>query len=544
MSEQPAPILSPGYAGNLALILAFAMLTAGAVAAFYFLPDDEGTTLAILLLVLFAVAGICASFAVALGLLQFSGQSLRNDVTKLICDGNTEGLIVTGAGGNIIYANAAYLTLADARGLADARAVERLFSGSPEISEAIYRLARAARDGKGATEELRLSLPLGAAGGAGWYKIKVRPLALASARRASLWSVADVTHEREKQEKVFQELRDAIDFLDYAPAGFFSCGRNGDVSYMNATLAAWLGYDPAEAGTRSLKLTDFVASGAAALVASAAGGAGEIRTEQFDIDLKCRNGQSLPAHLLHGVAFGPDGLPGPSRTLVLSRPPGEQPALDLRAAEARFARVFNATPMAIAMLDKNGRITRSNAAFARLMPEALKQTDAAARSIFAGILVRDHGAVDAAIAAAFQSTTDIPPVDAALAGEGERSARLFFAAADEHDGSGATIYALDTTEQRALQSNFAQSQKMQAIGQLAGGVAHDFNNVLTAIIGYCDLLLANHRPTDPSFRDINQIKQNANRAASLVRQLLAFSRRQTLRPQVLQLGDVLSDLQM
>ena len=85
---------------------------------------------------------------------------------------------------------------------------------------------------------------------------------------------------------------------------------------------------------------------------------------------------------------------------------------------------------------------------------------------------------------------------------------------------------------------------MQAIGQLAGGVAHDFNNVLTAIIGYSDLLLANHRPTDPSFRDIMQIKQNANRAAGLVRQLLAFSRRQTLRPQVLQLGDVLSDLQM
>jgi two-component system cell cycle sensor histidine kinase/response regulator CckA len=85
---------------------------------------------------------------------------------------------------------------------------------------------------------------------------------------------------------------------------------------------------------------------------------------------------------------------------------------------------------------------------------------------------------------------------------------------------------------------------MQAIGQLAGGVAHDFNNVLTAIIGYSDLLLANHRPTDPSFRDIMQIKQNANRAAGLVRQLLAFSRRQTLRPQVLQLGDVLADLQM
>ena len=106
------------------------------------------------------------------------------------------------------------------------------------------------------------------------------------------------------------------------------------------------------------------------------------------------------------------------------------------------------------------------------------------------------------------------------------------------------MFALDTTEQRALQENLAQSQKMQAIGQLAGGVAHDFNNVLTAIIGYSDLLLANHRPTDPSFQDIMQIKQNANRAAGLVRQLLAFSRRQTLRPQTLQLNDVLSELQM
>ena len=85
---------------------------------------------------------------------------------------------------------------------------------------------------------------------------------------------------------------------------------------------------------------------------------------------------------------------------------------------------------------------------------------------------------------------------------------------------------------------------MQAIGQLAGGIAHDFNNVLTAIIGYSDLLLANHRPTDPSFQDIMQIRQNANRAAGLVRQLLAFSRRQTLRPQTLQLVEVLSELQM
>ncbi len=104
------------------------------------------------------------------------------------------------------------------------------------------------------------------------------------------------------------------------------------------------------------------------------------------------------------------------------------------------------------------------------------------------------------------------------------------------------LYALDTTAQHQLQQQVNQAQKMEMVGQLAGGIAHDFNNVLQAIIGYSDLLLASHRPADPAFQDIMQIKQNANRAASLVRQLLAFSRRQTLRPEVIHLGEALSDL--
>ena len=83
---------------------------------------------------------------------------------------------------------------------------------------------------------------------------------------------------------------------------------------------------------------------------------------------------------------------------------------------------------------------------------------------------------------------------------------------------------------------------MQAVGQLAGGIAHDFNNLLTAIIGFCDLLLLRHKAGDPSFSDIMQIKQNSNRAANLVRQLLAFSRQQTLRPRVQDMGDILTEL--
>ena len=102
----------------------------------------------------------------------------------------------------------------------------------------------------------------------------------------------------------------------------------------------------------------------------------------------------------------------------------------------------------------------------------------------------------------------------------------------------------DRFHARALENQINQSQKMEMVGKLAGGIAHDFNNVLSAIMMATDFLLNAHKPTDPSFQDIMQIKQNANRAASLVRQLLAFSRRQTLRPQVLSLGEVLSDLTM
>jgi two-component system, cell cycle sensor histidine kinase and response regulator CckA len=100
----------------------------------------------------------------------------------------------------------------------------------------------------------------------------------------------------------------------------------------------------------------------------------------------------------------------------------------------------------------------------------------------------------------------------------------------------------DATALKTLEAQFVQSQKMQAIGQLAGGVAHDFNNLLTAISGHCDLLLLRHKSDDPQYSDLIQIHQNANRAAALVGQLLAFSRKQTLKPERIDLSEVLSDL--
>ncbi|HHS94522.1 MAG TPA: response regulator [Rhodobacterales bacterium] len=114
-----------------------------------------------------------------------------------------------------------------------------------------------------------------------------------------------------------------------------------------------------------------------------------------------------------------------------------------------------------------------------------------------------------------------------------------------HDENGPSLVAVlnDATELKNLERQFVQSQKMQAIGQLAGGVAHDFNNLLTAISGHCDFLLLRHGDgADPDYSDLNQISQNANRAAALVGQLLAFSRKQTLRPEVFNLSETMGDL--
>ena len=463
-------------------------------------------------------------------------------------------MLVTEGENRIVYANETYMLLSGAGDASELRTVARLFSGPPDVSEAVYRLAQAARDGKRLSEEMRLSPALTGEEPVGWYRVRVRPITRPGNRTGVLWTVADVTRERERHENVFQELQHAIDYLDHAPAGFFSADPDGRISYMNATLASWLDYDLAQVGSGGLAVSDIVAGDGAAMLTMVAGGPGDVKTEQFDVDLKRRNGHSLPVRILHRVAFAEDAVAGPSRTLVINRTSGEEPAEDLRAAEVRFARFFNSTPMAIASLDEHGTITRSNAAFARLFGDALRSGRSEhASSLYAAVTEDGRAAVQAAVAAAFAGTGEIEPVDATLAGAGERSVKLFVSAGESQGqgaaqaagqgGGTANIFALETTEQRTLQESFVQAQKMQAIGQLAGGVAHDFNNVLTAILGYSDLLLANHRPTDPSFQDIMQIKQNANRAAGLVRQLLAFSRRQTLRPEVLQLGDVLAELQ-
>jgi two-component system cell cycle sensor histidine kinase/response regulator CckA len=528
--------------GSIVLVLLVAGAIVAAAVAFMTLGRAQAQPYILGLLALLAMVGLFNLFAFAAGIIRFADRIADDPIMRPIADHAFDGLAVTDSRGHVVYSNAAYLALTGAATPQDARPVERVFIGNPDVSEAVFRLLKAAREGKRQQEEVRVA---GAEGHGRWLRMRVRPLGQ-SRREAkyAVWSIADITRDRERQEDVFQELQHAIEYLDHAPCGFFSVNAAGNLVYVNATLANWLDYDLAEIGNGGLKLTDIVSGDGASLLTSIVPAPGEVKTEVFDIDLRMRGGKTMPVRLYHKLAFGADGAPGASRTLVISRARDER--LDpQRAAEVRFMRFFDHTPMAIATVDRSGAVVRANARFAKLA-QSLKSGGAAGKSILSVVHDRDRGHLVAAINQAAEGQGDIAPVEAMLDGAKERWGQFFVTAVeeDERETEAAIVYMLETTERRTLENQINQSQKMDMVGQLAGGIAHDFNNVLSAIMMANDFLLNAHKPTDPSFQDIMQIKQNATRAATLVRQLLAFSRRQTLRPQVLDLGDALGDLTM
>src|SRR5690242_7372234 len=317
------------------------------------------------LLALLAMVGLFNLFAFAAGIVRFVDRSADDPVVRRIADLAYDGIAVSDSRGHVVYCNSAYLTLTGAASAHDVRPVERVFIGNPDVSEAVFRLLKAAREGKRQQEEVRIA---GQDGGHGrWLRMRVRPLGAAKREaRYAVWSIADITRDRERQEDVFQELQHAIEYLDHAPCGFFSVNPAGDLAYVNATLANWLDCDLAEIGSGGLKLTDIVSGDGAALLTSIVAVPGEVKTEVFDIDLRMRGGKTMPARLYHKLAFGADGKPGPSRTLVISRARDEHAIDPQRAAEVRLDRFFDHTPMAIATVDRGGNVVRANARFAKL----------------------------------------------------------------------------------------------------------------------------------------------------------------------------------
>ena len=206
--------------------------------------------------------------------------------------------------------------------------------------------------------------------------------------------------------------------------------------------------------------------------------------------------------------------------------------------DSAVASLFDELPIALIQIGEKDEVTRANRAARNMLklrddetPEFSEVVEGLGRSISAWLAkLRDRSAL---------GRSEMVKVKRLQADVFLQVSFMY----QPKDDKGSLIGVLsDATELKSLEAQFVQSQKMQAIGQLAGGVAHDFNNLLTAISGYCDLLLLRHENGDPDFGDLTQISHNANRAAGLVGQLLAFSRKQTLQPKDIDVQETLRDL--
>ena len=209
------------------------------------------------------------------------------------------------------------------------------------------------------------------------------------------------------------------------------------------------------------------------------------------------------------------------------------------AAVPHLEALLGQLPLGLAMADRDGRLLFANTAFIRAAGRDGGRTPTYPTDL---VVREDKGALADAIRRYARGPAASGDIAIRLATQPEEPVSLSLAGVRGLGDAAVLLGLTDSTEETRLKRQVAQATKMQAVGQLAGGVAHDFNNVLTAILGTCDLMLMRHTPGDSDYDDIQQIRANSNRAASLTRQLLAFSRQQTLRPEVLQLPDVVSDV--
>ena len=404
-----------------------------------------------------------------------------------------EPAVLTDADGQLLVANTAYC--------------EHFLGGPPPLQidagdEAHRRLlearTRAWRDGSATAEVGELSIEVGRAGARGDLLLWRFPrMNRADPVAAAADAFAGGAGER------------------FAAAGVLAALVDGEGRLVIANTAF---------AERALPVAE---AGDAPLFADLTDSAGDAR-----LRLRAEGREGAPLHAVH-VPLNPAERAGPGTWFLFD--PGEP----RDGGGANLQSLLDVLPVGLALVDRDGRFLTANKAF-RTAGGIRGETLPAFPSDL--VVKEDKGAVadavrrntrgpamagDLAVRLAHQPAEPVALTIAGLRGLGEPAVLLLLK---------------DNSEEAKLKRQVAQATKMQAVGQLAGGVAHDFNNILTAILGHCDLMLMRHTPGDSDYDDIQQIRSNSNRAAGLTRQLLAFSRQQTLRPQILQLPDVVAEV--
>lgn len=458
-------------------------------------------------------------------------QEKERRLIREVLEGSRGARMITDSGDNTVYYNHKFEAICKDQGNPGLDALAQLFIQNADAYSLFDKLSEQAR--RGLTDSMELKSGSGAK--ERWFLVSAQPIA--GWAGYVHWRVDDITRQRDLDRSIREEREKLIDFTDNAPVGFFSVDELGRFVFVNATLARWLGndIDSLLSTGRLHTYFDKPPMQAAPYDVVENGGARQVT----EITMKGPGGKTFLASINQTVVKEADGRVR-TRGVVHDLTSEKEMRSALKASEDRFQRFFDEAPVGVVLLSPDGVIQDCNIAFSNLL--GFEIPDIEQKSLKDFISNEKVEAVTKEISSIESGRRLAAPLEIDLKAKNDKRINVQMHARRFKVGDNTVLHFIDLTEQKNLEVQFAQSQKMQAVGQLAGGVAHDFNNLLTAIIGFCDLLLLRHKPGDPSFGDIMQIKQNSNRASNLVRQLLAFSRQQTLRPRVHDMSDVLTEI--
>ena len=360
----------------------------------------------------------------------------------------------------------------------------------------------------------------------------------------SIWTLKDITAQREHEAERDGEQKFKYDLLDELPVGLFSADQDGNLQYINKTLADWLSLSAnGKKSAKSHSLADFVVLNEMyehepAINPDESGMHGGLQ-------LQNKQGEKFSSYLIQSQKENKKGEFLYSRSVVLRDP--FTPIIDDGTGGALLRRIpwlFSDSPVGIVILDLHGIVMDCNRSFLKIL--GLHRDGVVGLPISDRISKEDRDSASAALAKVAMKTMPAVPLEVRIPADGEREIIASFYVSgienSDSDVTGLVLHVRDTTDEKNLEVQFNQAQKMQLIGQLTGGVAHNFNNLLTAMGGFCDLLLSRHGPKDPDYSDIMQIKKNTKRATDLVGDLLAFSRRQTWQPKIFSITDELNSI--
>ena len=451
---------------------------------------------------------------------------------RAVLQGSRAARMITDQGDTLIYHNQKFEHLCRGVGPPGYKTLVRLFQNNDEALSHFNLLADKAH--RGLTDSIELFSKF--EDRERWLTVTAQPVA--GFAGYIHWRIDDVTQKYTIDRAIRDEREKLIDFTDNAPVGFFSVNEEGRFVFANATFARWVGEDLRTLLDHGL-LHTYLADPPKKSAPYDLTEEGKSR-QVVEISMKGSAGKTFLASINQIVVKDEQNGSVRTRAVVHDLTSEREMRTALKESEARFQKFFEEAPLGIVLVDDTGVIADCNAEFAAMLGSSIPEIEGKRLGDLISAEQENRDSILNTLARIEKGEQMGAPLDVALEHKTTKVQTQMHARRFKESDS-TVLHFIDLTQQKELEQQFVQSQKMQAIGQLAGGVAHDFNNLLTAIIGFCDLLLLRHKPGDPSFGDIMQIKQNSNRAANLVKQLLAFSRQQTLRPKVQDITDILTE---